>query len=149
MKVRFALSKTLQCFLFLRYNKKEAYPSELAADGNVRWKKYSSSKSSHVQVVPNMYDYARTVYTLGSGVFEWQGWAVSEFVANDDVDVTVQCLSAHTFYIDDVHVRPLTGDVYWRSQFVTSLRVTRGFHTIYVPLRAKTKHNFRKNENKS
>ena len=89
-----------------------------------------------------MYDYARTVYTLGSGVFEWQGWAVSEFVGNDDVDVTVQCLSAHTFYIDDVHLRPLTGDVYWRSQFVTSLRVTRGFHTIYVPLRAKTKHNF-------
>ena len=28
------------------------------------------------------------------------------------------------------------------KQYVTSLRVTRGFHTIYVPLRAKTKHNF-------
>ena len=128
--------------VFFSYGKTKTYPSEMSADGKVKWQKYSRTHSSHVQIIPNMYDYARTVYTLGSGIFEWQGWAVSDFIANDDVELSVRCLNAHTFHIDDVRMRSFTGDVYWREQYATSVRVSRGIHTIYVPLRATMKHAF-------
>ena len=108
----------------------------------MKWTTYKqTAPTSNVEITPKI-NWNDLVNSLGStAITEWQGWVVGEFVVNENaLDIIIQCLGVHTIYIDDV---PVTGDVYRREQYWYSVNLKRGFHSIFIRLRAKGQQVFR------
>lgn len=119
-----------------RFQKKTRYASELFPSGELTWKVYEQSRQQeYVQIQPQL-NWNELVNSLGStGITEWQGWVVGEFAVNENnLNIGVQCLGVHTVYIDGT---PVTGDVYRREQFWSSVQLSKGIHKLYIRLRAK------------
>ncbi|ELU12464.1 hypothetical protein CAPTEDRAFT_191936 [Capitella teleta] len=114
--------------------------TELLPHGEVGWEVVREKKDGEVLIAPKV-DWGDLVRSLGStAITEWQGWAVASFAVNSaSLTVDIQCMGVHTFFIDEV---PLTGDVYHRQQYWTSIRLNQGIHDIYIRLRAKISQIF-------
>ncbi|ELT98278.1 hypothetical protein CAPTEDRAFT_197862, partial [Capitella teleta] len=114
--------------------------TELLPHGEVGWEVVREKKDGEVLIAPKV-DWGDLVRSLGStAITEWQGWAVASFAVNSaSLTVDIQCMGVHTFFIDEV---PLTGDVYHRQQYWTSIRLNQGIHNIYIRLRAKISQIF-------
>ena len=118
--------------------------SELSPNGLITWSVHKQqSSTSYVEIAPQIH-WNDLVGSLGStGITEWQGWAIGDFIVNDDnVDVQIQCPGVHTVYIDSVGLHPVASDVYRRTQFWFTVNLNRGYHTIFIRLRAKGKQVF-------
>ncbi|GFO46042.1 afadin-and alpha-actinin-binding protein [Plakobranchus ocellatus] len=116
--------------------------SELAAKGTVGWgKARQSNMDSMVQIRPQL-DWNDLVTSLGSmGITEWQGWAVGEIVVNENnLPLAIRCLGVAKCFVNKVM---LVGDLYHRQYFWSPLIVTRGVHSVFVPLRTKVAANFK------
>jgi hypothetical protein len=124
-----------------KYKKGEQFYSELVPNAEVKWTVHKQrSKVESIQISPDV-RWNDLVNSVGSlSIYEWQGWAVSEFAVNENnLNLIFQCLDVHTFYIDN---RPITGDVYHRDIFWFSASLTKGIHTVYVQLRTKVQLAF-------
>ncbi|ESO96501.1 hypothetical protein LOTGIDRAFT_159918 [Lottia gigantea] len=123
-----------------RYSGKEYY-SELMSEAKVKWMEIKQRKlESIIQISPSI-PWNDLVSSLGSlGITEWQGWLVGDIAVNVDSTLLFQCIGVSTFYVNDVQ---LTGDVYHRERYWFSVHLTRGVHTVYVPIRTKVAANIK------
>ncbi|XP_078345602.1 uncharacterized protein LOC144631097 isoform X1 [Oculina patagonica] len=119
-----------------RWDKKFVLYSELVAQGEIKWMEISQHTAAEPVAIAPPVNWNELVMSLQSmGITEWQGWALGDFFVNeDDATVLVQCLGVHTVYIDD---SVMTGDVYRRDLFWSSVQLSRGIHTLQLRLRSK------------
>lgn len=119
-----------------RWDKKVLYYSELMPSGVVTWMEINQRGANEQLTIAPPVNWNELVMSLQSmGITEWQGWVMGDFYVNeDDAMVAVQCLGMHTVYVDDIII---TGDVYRREQFWSSVQLSRGIHTLYLHARSK------------
>jgi len=119
-----------------RWDKKFVLYSELVAQGEIKWLEINQHTAAEPVAIAPSVNWNELVMSLQSmGITEWQGWVLGDFFVNEiDATVLVQCLGVHTVYIDDAI---LTGDVYRRDQFWSSVQLSRGIHSLQLRLRSK------------
>ncbi|XP_055880964.1 uncharacterized protein LOC106057948 [Biomphalaria glabrata] len=117
------------------------YNSELVFGGEITWSMIKQNEANEmVQVRPKV-NWNDLVSSLGSmGITEWQGWVVGNiFVNEDNTLLSYQCLGVARCFIEK---KPIAGDLYHRNQFWFPVTLSRGVHSIFIPLRSKVNANF-------
>lgn len=129
---------------------KRAFPSELAAGGNVKWSLLMAEASGAVQVSPHVEWNFLVQSSNRMELLEHQGWLVGSLSVGsiDGLLARISCLGVPSFHLvkasgNGSHISyPHAGDIYHGGRIASFIRLSQGEHLLVVRVRAKVQTTF-------